>query len=110
MGGDMQPQGHVQVLVNMIDFGMNVQQAGDAARVRHLGSASPTGLPMDVDGGKVACETGITAETRAALKERGHVLDPAKESFGGYQAIRIDEHGTLFGGTDPRKDGAAVGY
>ena len=110
MGGDMQPQGHVQVLVNMIDFGMNVQEAGDAARVRHLGSATPTGLPMEPDGGKVACESGISPQTRAALVERGHVLDPARQSYGGYQAIMIDEHGTLYGGTDPRKDGAAVGY
>jgi gamma-glutamyltranspeptidase/glutathione hydrolase len=110
MGGDMQPQGHVQVLVNMIDFGMNVQQAGDAARVRHLGSASPTGTPMAADGGKVACESGITAETRAALVERGHVLEPTRQSYGGYQGIMLDEHSTLYGGTDPRKDGAAVGY
>ncbi|MFV0443744.1 MAG: gamma-glutamyltransferase [Planctomycetaceae bacterium] len=110
MGGDMQPQGHVQVLVNMIDFGMNVQQAGDAARVRHLGSATPTGQPMDPAGGKVACESGVTAAVRAALTERGHVIDTQRQSFGGYQAIRIDEVGTFFGGTDPRKDGAAVGY
>lgn len=110
MGGDMQPQGQVQVLVNLIDFGMNVQQAGDAARVRHLGSASPTGEAMDPAGGKIACESGITAATRGALAERGHVLDTVRQSFGGYQGIRIDEHGTLYGGTDPRKDGAAAGY
>ena len=110
MGGDMQPQGHVQVLLNMIDFGMNVQQAGDAARVRHLGSASPTGAPMDAEGGRVACESGISTQTQAALKERGHVIDTVRQSFGGYQAIRIDDAGTLYGGTDPRKDGAAVGF
>lgn len=110
MGGDMQPQGHVQTLINMIDFGLNVQQAGDAARVRHLGSATPTGLAMDAAGGLVACESGIAPEVRAALEMRGHVLDKTPQSFGGYQAIQIDEHGTLYGGTDPRKDGAAVGY
>jgi len=111
MGGDMQPQGHVQVLVNMIDFGMNVQEAGDAARARHIGSASPTGTPAAAGGGVVALESGIDAETRAALEARGHVLDTKSESFGGYQAIMIDhKHGTIHGGTDPRKDGAAVGY
>jgi gamma-glutamyltranspeptidase/glutathione hydrolase len=110
MGGDMQPQGHVQVLVNMIDFGMNVQLAGDAARVRHIGSASPTGAPMDPAGGAVACESGVTPEVRAALIERGHILGSNSEGFGGYQAIQIDVQGTLYGGTDPRKDGAAVGY
>lgn len=110
MGGDMQPQGQVQVLVNMIDFGMNVQAAGDAARVRHLGSAAPTGAPMDAAGGTVACESGIPAAVRAALEMRGHVLDKSRQSFGGYQGIHIDQQGTLHGGTDPRKDGAAVGY
>ncbi len=110
MGGDMQPQGQVQVLVNLIDFGMNVQQAGDASRVRHLGSASPTGEPMDSAGGQVACEPGVSAKVRAALAERGHVLSHTRQSYGGYQAIQIDEQGTLYGGTDPRKDGAAVGY
>jgi len=111
MGGDMQPQGHVQVLVNMIDFGMNVQAAGDAARVRHLGSQTPTGRAMDTDGGAVAVESGIPAETLQALSARGHKLVRSVGSFGGYQAIRIDEQqGTLHGATEPRKDGAAVGY
>lgn len=111
MGGDMQPQGHVQILVNMIDFGMNVQEAGDAARVRHMGSQTPTGLPMSADGGKVAVESGITDATIKALQERGHIVVRSPGSFGGYQGILIDhEHGVLHGGTDPRKDGAAVGY
>jgi len=111
MGGDMQPQGHVQVLVNMIDFGMNVQAAGDAARVRHLGSQTPTGRVMDADGGAVAVESGIPAETLQALSARGHKLVKSVGSFGGYQAIRIDEQqGALHGATEPRKDGAAVGY
>lgn len=111
MGGDMQPQGHVQVLVNLIDFGLNVQAAGDAARVRHEGSATPTGLPADPHGGVVAVESGIPLETLRELERRGHRLIRSPGSFGGYQAIQIDwDHGTLHGGTDPRKDGAAVGY
>lgn len=111
MGGDMQPQGHVQVLVNMIDFGMNVQEAGDAARVRHMGSQTPTGQPMDADGGKVAVEAGIPEASIKALKERGHTIVTSPGSFGGYQGILIDAaQGVLHGGTDPRKDGAAVGY
>ncbi len=111
MGGDMQPQGHVQVLVNMIDFGMNVQLAGDAARVRHDGSATPTGKAMEPDGGKVALESGVPAATVKALQERGHVVGRTGDGFGGYQAILIDHaHGTLHGGTDARKDGAAAGY
>jgi gamma-glutamyltranspeptidase/glutathione hydrolase len=111
MGGDMQPQGHVQALVNMIDFGMNVQEAGDAARVRHLGSATPTGMPMEPNGGTIAVESGVPETVIQTLKGRGHVFVPSPGGFGGYQAIRIDhEQGVLHGGTDPRKDGAAVGY
>jgi gamma-glutamyltranspeptidase/glutathione hydrolase len=112
MGGDMQPQGHVQVLINMIDFGMNVQQAGDAARVRHLGSATPTGQPMQEGGGEVAVESGISDETIARLTELGHAVRRSNDGeFGGYQGIWIDwQHGTLHGGSDPRKDGSAMGY
>lgn len=111
MGGDMQPQGHAQVLINMIDFGMNVQAAGDAARVRHAGSATPTGLPGESHGGTVMVESGITDEAIAALRAKGHQVSRARGGFGGYQAIRIDsERGTLSGGSDPRKDGCAAGY
>jgi gamma-glutamyltranspeptidase/glutathione hydrolase len=111
MGGDMQPQGHVQVLINMIDFGMNVQAAGDAARARHTGSQAPTGTPMAENGGTVHVESGVTEETIEALRQRGHVVERDAGAFGGYQGILIDaEHGVLHGGTDPRKDGAAVGY
>jgi gamma-glutamyltranspeptidase/glutathione hydrolase len=107
----MQPQGHVQVLVNILDFGMNVQQAGDAARVRHVGSATPTSLPMDPKGGGIAAESGVSKEVLDALKERGHQITPTPGGFGGYQGILIDHtHGVLHGGTDPRKDGAAAGY
>ena len=112
MGGDMQPQGHVQVLVNLIDFGMNVQQAGDAARVRHAGSQTPTGKPMQAGGGVVSVESAISVETIGELKNRGHrVQRGSGGSVGGYQGILIDDaNGTLQGATEPRKDGAAVGY
>ncbi|MBC8117564.1 MAG: gamma-glutamyltransferase, partial [Candidatus Saccharimonas sp.] len=111
MGGDMQPQGHVQVLINMIDFGMNPQMAGDASRLRHGGSATPTSLPQEPDGGTVFLESGFPPETLSKLEALGHKLGKATGSFGGYQGILIDhEHGTLHGATDPRKDGAAVGY
>ena len=111
MGGDMQPQGHVQILMNIIDFGMNVQQAGDAARIRHLGSATPTGGRMDAAGGAVAVESGISFKAIHKLQEKGHKIVRARGSFGGYQAIRIDlENGVLHGATEPRKDGTAVGY
>jgi len=111
MGGDMQPQGHVQVLINMIDFGTNVQEAGDFGRVRHNGSPEPTGEPGASDGGKVTVESGITDETIATLRARGHNVMRSRGDFGGYQAIMIDwDHGTLRGGTEARKDGCAVGY
>ena len=111
MGGDMQPQGHVQVLLNLVDFGMNVQEAADAARVRHLGSATPTGLPAQADGGRIVVESGVSDEAMQELEARGHRVSRSRGDFGGYQAILIDyEQGTLQGGTDPRKDGCAVGY
>jgi gamma-glutamyltranspeptidase/glutathione hydrolase len=110
MGGDMQAQGHAQVICNMIDFGMDVQEAGDAARFRHFGSSEPTGERAS-DGGTVVLESGIGPDVRRALKEKGHRLADVRGGFGGYQAIRIDrEHGVLIGGSDPRKDGAAMGY
>jgi gamma-glutamyltranspeptidase/glutathione hydrolase len=110
MGGDMQAQGHVQVLCNLIDFGMDVQEAGDAPRFRHFGSSEPTGQPAD-GGGSVALESGIPAAVRHQLEAKGHRLVSAPGTFGGYQAIRIDlEHGVLTGGSDPRKDGCAMGY
>jgi gamma-glutamyltranspeptidase/glutathione hydrolase len=111
MGGDFQPQGHVQVLINMLDFGMNVQEAGEHPRVQHTGSATPTGRPMAPQGGTVGHEWGIPWDTLQALESRGHQLAGPGGSFGGYQAILIDHvNGVLHGGTDPRKDGCAVGY
>jgi gamma-glutamyltranspeptidase / glutathione hydrolase len=110
MGGDMQAQGHAQVICNMIDFGMDVQEAGDAPRFRHFGSSEPTGQPAK-GGGSVALESGISEEARRKLEGKGHHLAKAPGSFGGYQAIRIDaERGVLIGGSDPRKDGCAMGY
>ena len=111
MGGDMQAQGHVSVLINLIDFGMNVQAAGDAARIRHGGSPTPTGVPAAPDGGTVYLERGFPIETRDKLKSLGHQVANDPGGFGGYQGIWIDwDQGVLQGGSDPRKDGAAVGY
>jgi gamma-glutamyltranspeptidase/glutathione hydrolase len=111
MGGDMQAQGHVQVLVNLIDFGMNLQAAGDHARVQHSGHPTPTGSPGDPRGGTLLVESGVRDEAIAELERRGHVVSRSKGHAGGYQAIQIDwEHGTLRGASDPRKDGCAVGY
>jgi gamma-glutamyltranspeptidase/glutathione hydrolase len=111
MGGDMQPQGHVQILVNMIDFGMNVQQAGEAPRVEHVGSATPTGLPGNAKGGTIRAEPGIPDEVVKELTARGHTVERVRVNSGGYQGILIDpKTGMLHGGSEPRKDGAAVGY
>lgn len=111
MGGDMQAQGHVSVLINMLDFGMNVQAAGDAARIRHGGSPTPTGTPAEPAGGTVYLESGFPEATRAKLQALGHKLEKSPGSFGGYQGIWIDwQHNTLHGASDCRKDGAAVGY
>ena len=110
MGGGMQPQGHVQVLVNLIDFGMDVQEAGDAARWQHLGSSEPTGNVM-TDGGWVELENGFSWETIRALKNLGHDVRAGNGGFGGYQGILRDhENGTYQGGSESRKDGQAAGY
>jgi gamma-glutamyltranspeptidase/glutathione hydrolase len=110
MGGAMQPQGHVQILVNLIDFGMNLQEAGDAPRVRHDGSSEPTDEVMR-DGGEVILEMGASAATVKALQARGHRVKVDNDGdFGGYQAILRDEHGVYFGASESRKDGAAQGY
>jgi gamma-glutamyltranspeptidase / glutathione hydrolase len=110
MGGDMQPQGQVQVLCNLIDFGMNVQEAGEAPRLEHLGSATPTGL-AGRGGGIVAAERGISDAVVDELTRRGHRVIRIKTNGGGYQGILIDPRTNLLhGGSEPRKDGAAVGY
>src|SRR4029079_14499012 len=109
MGGAMQPQGHVQVLVNLIDFGMNLQEAGDVPLVRHDGSSEPTGEHMR-DGGEVVLEVGASAATVKALEARGHKVTVENDGdFGGYQAI-MTKQGVYFGASESRKDGAAQGY
>jgi len=110
MGGDMQPQGHVQVLVNLIDFGMNVQEAGDFMRFRHVGGSEVTG--QSARGvGLVQMESGITAPVRAELTKRGHQLVQGGGGFGGYNAILWDKKNkTYWGATEMRKDGVAIGY
>lgn len=110
MGGDMQPQGHVQVLVNLIDFGMNVQEAGDASRWYHTGSSEPTGQTM-ADGGTVSLESGIAPEAVRTLMQMGHAIKPQIGPYGGYQAIRYDaENDVYVGASESRKDGQAAGY
>lgn len=111
MGGDMQPQGHAQVLLNLIDFGMNLQEAGDAPRIYHTGSSEPTGETM-TDGGTVNLESGFPAATVAELGRRGHRFGKARgAAFGGYQAILWDSTNRVYiGATESRKDGQAAGY
>jgi gamma-glutamyltranspeptidase/glutathione hydrolase len=110
MGGDMQPQGHVQVLVNLVDFGMDLQEAGDAARFYHTGSSEPTGTLMTT-GGTLALESGVSAEVRRELVKRGHEVADRVGLFGGYQAVARDPvSGVLSGATESRKDGCAMGY
>jgi gamma-glutamyltranspeptidase/glutathione hydrolase len=111
MGGDMQPQGHVQILVNLLDFDMTLQEAGDAPRVRHFGSSDPTGKPASPNGGSVHVEAGIDSKTIRELKQRGHQIDTDVTDFGGYQAIWYDaDKNVYFGATESRKDGIALGY
>jgi gamma-glutamyltranspeptidase/glutathione hydrolase len=110
MGGAMQPQGHVQIVVNLIDFGMNLQEAGDAPRVRHDGSSEPTGERMK-DGGNVVLEVGFSPATVKTLEALGHKVTVANDGdFGGYQAIGRNAEGVYFGASESRKDGAAQGY
>jgi gamma-glutamyltranspeptidase/glutathione hydrolase len=110
MGGAMQPQGHVQIVVNMIDFAMNLQEAGDAPRIRHTGSSQPTGETM-TDGGWINLETGFPAETARDLIKMGHRVRMSEGGYGGYQAIYYDAaKGVYFGASESRKDGHAAGY
>ncbi len=111
MGGDMQPQGHAQVIVNLVDFGMNLQEAGDAIRYHHTGSSEPTGTRMS-DGGVLHIEDGLPPGVLDELKRRGHVLESEPVgAYGGYQAIWRDPvSGVYAGATEKRKDGCALGY
>lgn len=111
MGGDMQPQGHAQIVVNLVDFGMNLQEAGDAPRFYHTGSAEPTGTGME-DGGALHLESGIPGDVRRELMKRGHLLVEANGIvFGGYQAVWRDPRtGVYSGASESRKDGCALAY
>ena len=110
MGGDMQPQGHVQIVVNLIDFKMNLQEAGDAPRIHHIGSSEPTGQQM-TNGGILLLESGIRTEAIQKLMSMGHVIQWDRGGFGGYQAIMWDEKNKVwFGASESRKDGQAAGY
>ncbi|MDR8390650.1 gamma-glutamyltransferase [Aliifodinibius sp. S!AR15-10] len=113
MGGGMQPQGHVQILTNIIDFGMNAQEAGDAARWRHSGSTQPTDAADKVlqDGGTVNLESGYPWDLIRGLMLRGHDVEYSTGGYGGYQAIMYDsENGVYYGASESRKDGHAAGY
>ncbi len=110
MGGSMQPQGHVQIVVNLIDFGMNLQEAGDAPRICHEGSSEPTDEKM-TDGGVVYLESGFSYETVRNLLGKGHKIQYANGIYGGYQAIKWDDQNKVyFGASESRKDGQSAGY
>ncbi|HEX7493592.1 MAG TPA: gamma-glutamyltransferase [Bacteroidales bacterium] len=110
MGGDMQPQGHVQIVVNLIDFKMNLQEAGDAPRIHHIGSSEPTGQQM-TDGGILLLESGFRTEVIQKLMSMGHIIQWDLGGYGGYQAIMWDEKNKVwFGASESRKDGQAAGY
>ena len=108
MGGATQPQAHAQIIINLIDFGYNLQEAGDAPRLVHSGSSQPTDEIM-LDGGSLSLETGFGIAIEEALKKKGHKLQYQKGIFGGYQAIMIKD-GVYFGASESRKDGQASGY
>ena len=108
MGGGMQPQGHAQIVVNIVDFQMNLQEAGDAPRIRHFGSSQPTGEIM-LNGGFLSLESGINDEVRNELLKLGHNLKDEKGGYGGYQAImKVNE--VYYGASESRKDGHASGF
>ncbi len=110
MGGDFQPQGHVQILLNLIDFGMNLQEAGDAPRIDHSGSSTPTGLPAE-GRGEIHLESGFPLETINELQRLGHKVGYARGVYGGYQAILYDaDQGVYYGASESRKDGQAAGF
>ncbi|MGY6518066.1 MAG: gamma-glutamyltransferase [Lysobacteraceae bacterium] len=112
MGGAMQPQGHVQIVMNMVDFGMNLQEAGDAPRIHHDGSTEPAGQVVAMaDGGVLNLESGFPMETVRELMKMGHRVQGAVGPFGGYQAVMRDhDNGVWVGASEKRKDGQAAGY
>ena len=110
MGGATQPQGHAQIVINLIDFGMNLQEAGDAPRILHNGSSQPTGGTM-TDGGVLQLETGIDYQVIRELIKMGHKISYNVGSYGGYQAIMWDDvNKVYYGASESRKDGQAAGY
>jgi len=110
MGGDFQPMGHCQIVMNMIDWSMNIQEAGDAPRIDHTGSSTPTGKPAKGKG-KIRLESAFDYETIRQLMVRGHEVGFGLGIYGGYQAIMYDaERGIYFGASESRKDGQAAGY
>ncbi len=110
MGGSAQPQMHAQIIMNIIDFGMNLQASGDAPRILHTGSSEPTGTHM-TDGGQVYLESGFDYETIRELVQMGHKIGYTIGNFGGYQAIRYDPvNHVYYGASESRKDGQAAGY
>ena len=110
MGGNIQPQGHAQIIPNLIDFKMNLQEAGDAARFHHGGSSSPTGVVRRV-GGVVHLEPEVGEHVAEELRRRSHVVEDAPGDYGGYQAeARDPETGAYLGATESRKDGCALGW
>jgi gamma-glutamyltranspeptidase / glutathione hydrolase len=112
MGGGMQPQGHVEIVLNLIDFGMNLQEAGDAPRIQHEGSTEPEGQALAMThGGEINLESGFSYETVRALMQKGHRVTFSDGPYGGYQAIMRDpKTGAYFGASESRKDGQAAGY
>ena len=112
MGGGMQPQGHVQIVTNMLDFGMNTQEAGDAARWQHFGSTEPTDSATAklTKSGSIAVESAVPYSVIRALMQKGHQIEYDVGGYGGYQAIMVDENGTYYGASESRKDGQAAGY
>jgi gamma-glutamyltranspeptidase/glutathione hydrolase len=113
MGGGMQPQGHVQILTNLIDFGMGLQEAGDASRWQHEGDSEPTGEKLTEAGGYLNLESGVPSETVRELKKKGHDVRSDLGGYGGYQAIKVEMHDgqrVYVGASESRKDGQAAGY
>ncbi|GAB3003821.1 gamma-glutamyltranspeptidase [Arenimonas maotaiensis] len=111
MGGAMQPQGHAQIVINLVDFGMNLQEAGDAPRIQHDGSTDPAGQATAMsDGGELDLETGFPYATVRALMRKGHSVRFADGPYGGYQAIMVNPQGGYIGASESRKDGQAAGY
>ena len=108
MGGATQPQAHAQIIINMIDFGLNLQEAGDAPRIVHSGSSQPTGEVM-TDGGSLSIESGFGKQIEQELSNKGHTIKYQKGVFGGYQAIMFKD-GVYYGASETRKDGQAAGY